>query len=153
MYLDREQWKKFLREVDKLIEWRYENYGTPSTVEKDPETSGKDYSDIKDNIGKVGYTSRYCILRMNPTITSDTIKALDEGIAFKIIDADTRGYYKIEITEETSNNKDDLIGWIMADSAKVTEKRRYILKAKAKSNNNIPRPEYKASMTHAEYLA
>ena len=88
---------------------------------------------------------------MNPTITSDTIKALDEGVTFKIIDADTRGYYKIEITDETSNNK-GLIGWIMVDSTKVTEKRRYILRNKAKSNN-IPRPEYNASMTHAEYLA
>lgn len=151
MYLDREQWKKFLNEVDKLIKWRYENYGEPTTPEKDPETSGKDYSDIKEDIGKIGYTNRYCLLRMNPTITSDTIKALDEGVTFKIIDADTRGYYKIEITDETSNNK-GLIGWIMADSAKVTEKRRYILRNKAKSND-IPRPEYNASMTHAEYLA
>jgi hypothetical protein len=28
MYLDRIQWKKFLKEVDKLVEWRYANYGT-----------------------------------------------------------------------------------------------------------------------------
>lgn len=143
MYLDREQWKKLLREVDKLVQWRYENYGKPLTPEKDPTTSLQDFSKIKDDINKKGYTSRYCMLRMNPNLTADTIKALEPGESFTVIDADTRGYYKVRLEDEKT-------GWIVATSVKITNARRYIPKP---INNKIPKPEISATMTHEEFLA
>lgn len=143
MYLDREKWKKLLREVDKLVDWRYKNFGEPTLPEKDPTISSEDFSKIKDNIKRKGYTSRYCMLRMNPTLTADTLKALEPGTTFIVIDADTRGYYKVRLEDEKE-------GWIIATSVKITDARRYIPKA---IDNKIPKPEISATMTHEEYLA
>lgn len=144
MYLDREQWKKLLREVDKIVKWRYENFGKPTLPEKDPTTTGEDFSKIKNDINKRGYTNRYCMLRQNPTLTANTIKALEEGITFEVIDANTNGYYKVRLDDT------NLVGWIIATSVKITDSRRYI---KRTVNNNIIKPEINPTMTHEEFLA
>lgn len=144
MYLDREQWKKLLREVDKIVKWRYENFGKPTLPEKDPTITGEDYSEIKNDINRKGYTNRYCMLRSNPTLTANTIKALEEGITFIVIDADTNGYYKVKLDDT------ELVGWIIATSVKITESRRYIRKA---INRSIVKPDINPTMTHEEFLA
>lgn len=144
MYLDREQWKKLLREVDKIVKWRYENFGEPTLPEKDPTITGEDYSEIKNDINRKGYTNRYCMLRSNPTLTANTIKALEEGVTFTVIDADTNGYYKVKLDDT------ELVGWIIATSVKITESRRYIRKA---INRSIVKPDINPTMTHEEFLA
>lgn len=144
MYLDREQWKKLLREVDKIVKWRYENFGEPTLPEKDPTITGEDYSEIKNDINRKGYTNRYCMLRSNPTLTANTIKALEEGVTFTVIDADTNGYYKVKLDDTK------LVGWIIATSVKITESRRYIRKA---INRSIVKPDINPTMTHEEFLA
>lgn len=143
MYLDREQWKKLLREVDKIVEWRYENFGEPVLPEKDPVTTGEDFSKLKENIGKRGYTNRYCLLREYPNMTSANLKALEEGVTFEIIDSSEKGFYKVKLDNE-------MIGWIVSTSVKVTDNRRYI---KRQRDNGIIKPEIQATMTHEEYLA
>ena len=143
MYLDREQWKLLLKEVDKQLSWRYENFGDPILPEKDPNTSIEDFSKLKDDIGKKGYTNRYCMLRSQPTMTAPTIKALVEGETLTVVDVNG-GYYKVKLDDFENE------GWIIASSVKISDNRRYIKKAK---NNNIPKPEITPTMTHKEYLA
>lgn len=149
MYLDREQWKKFLREIDKQVKWRYENFGEPLKPEKDPSQDGEDYSKIKNNIGKKSVTSRYCLLRANPSMTSQIIKALEKDEPLTIIDADTRGYYKVKLTDD--NNQE---GWLIAKSVGINEKKSNkksasIIMAKDKK---VPQPEITPTMTHDQYL-
>lgn len=143
MYLDREQWKKLLIEVDKLVKWRYENFGEPVLPEKDPEASLEDFSNIAKDKGKRGYTSRYCLLREYPNMTSATIKALESKIYFEVIDTSTDGYYKVKIDDT------GLEGWIIATSVNITNARAYI---KRDIDNGIIKPEISATMTHKEYL-
>lgn len=143
MYLDREQWKLLLREVDKIVKWRYKNFGEPTLPEKDPSITGEDFSKLKNDIGKKGYTIRYCMLRENPTMTAQTLKALEEGVTFEIIDSSDKGFYKVKLENE-------MLGWIISSSVKVTDNRRYI---KRQKDNGILKPEINATMTHEEYLA
>lgn len=143
MYLDREQWKKLLREVDKLVDWRYKNFGEPVLDEKNPAINGEDYSSLVENVNKKGYTNRYCLLRENPTMTSKTIKELEEGITFTVLEVNTDGYYKVKL----DNN---LTGWIIVDSVKISDNRRYIRRQK---DNGILKPEISPTMTHEEFLA
>lgn len=149
MYLDREQWKKLLREVDKQVKWRYENFGEPILPEKDPATTGEDYSDIKKNINKKGYTSRYCLLRKDPTMTSASVKALTQDVYFTIIDADTKGYYKVKLDE------DELTGWILAASIKLsdgTATPTAKVRTPETKDKGIVQPEITPTMTHEQYL-
>lgn len=147
MYLDREQWKKLLREVDKQVKWRYENYGEPLQPEKDPSKDGQDYSNIKENIGKKSVTSRYCLLRVNPSMTSPIIKALEKDEPLTIIDANKNGYYKVKLTIGEKE------GWIIASSIKLESKAtlKPVVLTVTKSKN-IPQPEITPTMTHEQYL-
>lgn len=157
MYLDREQWKKMLREVDKLVKWRYENFGKPLKEEEDPKKTSKDYSKLKDDIKKKGLTSNYCLLREHPSMTSNQILALDPDTLVTIIDADTKGYYKVELEDKTK-------GWIVADSVNIIKEDNKtttskllatsLVATKTKDKDKgIPKPEISATMTHKEYLA
>ena len=96
-------------------------------------------------------------------MTSDSIRALDPDTSFTIIDADTRGYYKIKLDDKTE-------GWLIADSAKLDSDKKEESKdkkadkktnstttgsaaKKGKKDKGIPKPEISATMTHKEYLA
>ena len=150
MYLDREQWKKFLREIDKQVKWRYEKFGEPLQPEKDPTQDNTDYSNIKENIGKETVTSRYCLLRANPSMTSPIILALEKDVPLTITDADTRGYYKVKLA---TNQKE---GWLVAKSVKIgKEEEKATLKPlvlAAVKEKDIPQPEITPTMTHDQYL-
>lgn len=171
MYLDREQWKAFLREVDKQVEWRYENFGIPPVIaEKEEKEPTGDTDNHKENIGKSGVTSRKCSLWKNPKeVIADRLKILDKDTALKIIDFDDVGMYKVELEDS------GLVGWIWVSSVKVNgeteetpEAQTYNLKPRtpedAEDNEdsdpvedktgekNIPQPEIIPTMTHEEYL-
>ena len=139
MYLDREQWKKFLREVDKQVEWRYANYGEPEMPEEKPEES----EDLINNIGKKGITNRRCGLRQQPNMTSD-FESLSSNVEVTIKDYKF-GFYKVVVTE---NNKQ---GWIASDSIKV-DKEGIARQLIRKTDNKIPQPGIIPTMTHEEYL-
>lgn len=106
MYLEREQWKKFLREVDKQVKWRYENFGTPPvTQEKEDEKPTGDQDTYRKNIGKKGKTNRKCSLWKNPKESiNDRLQILEKDIELKILDFDNIGMYKVELSST------DLIG-------------------------------------------
>lgn len=150
MYLDREQWKKFLREIEKQVKWRYEKFGEPLQPEKDPTQDDTNYSKIKENIGKETVTSRYCLLRTNPSMTSPIILALEKDEPLTITDADTRGYYKVKLA---TNQKE---GWLVAKSVKIgKEEENATLKPlvlAAIKEKDIPQPEITPTMNHDQYL-
>ena len=139
MYLDREQWKKFLREVDKQVEWRYANFGEPELPEETPE----DNTDLANNVGKKGITNRTCGLRQQPNMTSD-FESLSANVEVTITDYKF-GFYKVTVTE---NNKQ---GWIASESITLDTEgtRRKLVR---ETDNKIPQPEITPTMTHAEYL-
>lgn len=139
MYLDREQWKKFLMEVDKQVEWRYANFGEPEKSEEKPE----DNENLKDNIGKKGVTNRRCGLREQPNMTSN-FDALSSNVEITIKDYKF-GFYNVVVTED--NKK----GWIVSDSITVDKEgsTRTLIR---KTDNKIPQPEITPTMTHEEYL-
>lgn len=110
MYLEREQWKKFLREINKQVKWRYENFGEPPvTKQKEEDTksfSDEEIAEKKKNIGKKGKTIKQCSLWKNPKqVVADRIKILKKDTAFKILDFD-KGFYKVEFENLTEK------GWI-----------------------------------------
>lgn len=142
MYLEREQWKKLLREIDKQVEWRYSNFGEPESPEEEPLDA--DNETLLTHVGKTGNCSRRCTLREQPNMTSPHIKVLDEGTPIKIIDYQ-KGYYKVEAGASKT------VGWLVYESVKITttEGARYIFNSKA---NDIPQPEIVPTMTHEEYL-
>lgn len=114
--------------------------------EKDPNTSNEDFSKLKDNIGKKGITSRYCMLRSNPTMTAPTIRALEKDLEVFILDAN-EGYYKVTIT----NSKEQ--GWIIASSIEVDKEKTRVDSVRINTKEvDIPKPEITATMTHEEYL-
>ena len=139
MYLDREQWKKFLREIDKQVEWRYANFGEPELPEKAPE----DNEDLANNVGKKGITNRTCGLRQQPNMTSE-FESLNPNVEVTITDYKF-GFYKVTVTE---NNKQ---GWIASESITLDTEgtRRILVRA---TDNKIPQPEITPTMTHEEYL-
>ena len=139
MYLDREQWKKFLREVDKQVEWRYANFGEPEKKEPEPENN----EDLKNNIGKKGITNRRCGLREQPNMTSRFV-SLSSNTEVEIKDYKF-GFYKVIVK---SNNQQ---GWISSDSITVDKEgtARVLVRA---IDNKIPQPEIIPTMTHEEYL-
>ena len=146
MYLDREQWKKFLREVDKQVEWRYANFGVPEKKEEKPEEN----LDDSKNVGKKGLTNKRCGLREQPNMTSN-FESLSSGIEVEIKDYKF-GFYKVLL-------KDNRQGWIVANSINVLEDeeteetlRIKIRKLTRETNNGIPQPEITPTMTHEEYL-
>lgn len=142
MYLDREQWKKLLREIDKQVEWRYENYGEPETEEEEPLDADNEV--LLTHIGKTGNCNRRCTLRKQPNMTGPHVKVLDEGVPVKITDYE-KGFYKVEA------GSDKTVGWIVYKSVKVSTSGAvvYTITPKEKS---IPKPEITPTMTHQEYL-
>ena len=178
MYLEREQWKKFLREVDKQVKWRYENFGTPEVIkDREENIPTGDASTNKDNVGKEGKTSRKCSLWKNAQEdTSTRIKILEADTAVKITDYDDIGMYKVEVKSS------GLKGWIWTSSIKFEEEGEaatynediaacYLMPiARDKDNEkpkndpnkdpeedktgekNIPQPEIIPTMTHEEFL-
>lgn len=143
MYLEREQWKKFLREIDKQVEWRYENFGEPEMPEKPEYTDSKDNETLLTHIGKKGYCNRRCTLRVNPNMYGPHVKVLEEGTPVQITDY-TPGYYKVKAGAE------EIEGWIVYTSVKVETQpgARYVFKVR---NKNIPQPEIIPTMTHERY--
>lgn len=160
MYLEREQWKDLLKEVEKQVNWRYENFGEPELPEKDPVDA--DNEALKANIGRTGNCSRRCTLRVNPNMFGPHVKVLDEGTPVIITDYKT-GYYKVEAGAEKT------VGWIVYSSVKVkdaedsgaapaanvvtpketTPTDKPVSKPKDKG---IPQPEITPTMTHEKYL-
>ena len=158
MYLEREQWKKFLQEVEKQVNWRYENFGKPELPEKAPVDA--DNETLKTHIGRTGKCSRRCTLRVNPNMFGPHVKVLEEGTPVKITDYKT-GYYKVEA------GADKTVGWIVYKSVKVDEIEDKAVNTvtpvpvttpedtkpkKPTKDKGIPQPEIKPTMTHKEYL-
>ena len=142
MYLDREQWKKFLIEIDKQVEWRYQNFGEPELPEKEPIDA--DDERLLTHIGKMANCNRRCTLRVNPNMFGPHVKVLEEGTPVKIVDY-KKGYYQVEA------GSDKVKGWVVYKSITVPEIiGRYV--AKLSKNNGIPQPEIKPTMTHEQYL-
>ena len=116
MYLEREQWKKFLREVDKQIKWRYENFGEPPVGKKEDEErtfSDSEIAQKKENIGKTGRTIKQCSLWKIPkTNVEDRIKILKKGTKFVVTDFD-KGFYQVEFENIVEK------GWIWLDSVEI----------------------------------
>lgn len=93
-------------------------------------------------------------------MTSNQLLALEPDIPVTIIDADTRGFYKVQMEDKTK-------GWIVADSIKIqnednkkTTTSKLIATSLVATNTKskdkdkgIPKPEISATMTHEEYLA
>lgn len=139
MYLDREQWKKFLREVDKQVEWRYANFGEPEKAEEKPEEN----EDLADNIGKTGFTNRRCGLREQPNMTSNfSILTSNKDLTIKDYKF---GFYKVVMKEDNKQ------GWIASDSVTVNKEGTKIAYTRT-TDNKIPQPEIIPTMTHEEYL-
>lgn len=143
MYLDREQWKLFLREVDKQVEWRYENFGEPELPETPEYTDSEDNKVLITHIGKSGNCNRRCTLRVNPNMYGPHVKVLDEGTPVQIIDYKP-GFYKIETIDDKTK------GWVVYTSITISEtfNIKYVFKTK---NKGIPQPEIKPTMTHEKY--
>ena len=90
-------------------------------------------------------------------MTSNQLLALEPDIPVTIIDADTRGFYKVQMEDKTK-------GWIVADSIKIqnednkkTTTSKLIATSLVATNTKtkdkgIPKPEISATMTHEEYL-
>ena len=138
MYLDREQWKKFLREVDKQVEWRYANFGAPELPEEKPEENLND----KNNVGKSGVTNKRCGLREQPNMTSN-FSSLPSKTKVQIKDYKF-GFYNVLL-------EDNRQGWIVADSISILKEEVSRVLARA-TDNKIPQPEIIPTMTHEEYL-
>lgn len=139
MYLDREQWKKFLREVDKQVEWRYANFGEPEKAEEKPE----DNEDLANNVGKTGYTNRRCGLREQPNMTSNFV-TLTSNKELTIKEYKF-GFYKVVMKEDNKQ------GWIVSDSVTLDEQEARSIFSRT-TDNKIPQPEIIPTMTHEEYL-
>jgi N-acetylmuramoyl-L-alanine amidase CwlA len=142
MYLDREQWKLLLREVDKQVEWRYANFGEPELPEEEPLNADNEV--LMTHIGSTGNCNRRCTLRQQPNMTGPHVKVLDEGTPVKIIDYQ-KGYYKVEAGAAKS------VGWIVYKSVKVSNAESAVYTVRSK-DNGIPQPEIIPTMTHEEYL-
>lgn len=168
MYLEREQWKKFLREVDKQVKWRYENFGTPPIIkDREEEAPLGEADEYKANIGKGAATSRKCSLWKNPEENISTrLKILNKNEAVKIIDYDEIGMYKVEVT------KSGLKGWIWItsitfDEVETNELSLLDIQTRDKEDEGtedsdpvedktgekgLPQPEIIPTMTHEEFL-
>lgn len=152
MYLDRIQWAKFLKELDKQVEWRYKNFGAPELPEKEPMDA--DDERLLTHIGASGKCNRRCTLRKQPNMTGPHVKVLDEGTPVKITNYQKGGYYEVEAGADKTK------GWIVYTSVTVFTNdapapSEASDKDKPKANTKdkgIPKPEIKPTMTHAEYL-
>ena len=141
MYLDREQWKLFLREVDKQVEWRYANFGEPKLPEEPPLDA--DNEKLLTHIGKTGNCNKRCSLRKQPNMFGPTVKTLEEGTPVKIIDYND-GFYKVEAGQEKTE------GWIVYKSITVNEDGTTLYDFTPK-DKKIPKPEIVPTMTHEQY--
>lgn len=174
MYLEREQWKKFLREVNKQVKWRYENFGEPPVSKKkeDEKTlTDEEVAQKKKNIGKKGTVVKQCSLWKHPKqVVADRIKILKKETELKIVDFD-KGFYKVEFKNLTEK------GWvwsaaIQAEGEQTEEERPETISSRdlnrpptendknpdsdpaedKHGEKNIPQPEIIPTMTHEEYL-
>lgn len=120
LYLERVDWKSFLQEIDKQLEYLYENYPI----------SRKDK--YEENVGKKGKIINLCNLLETPE---------EEGKVLQELKKDEE--YKIKSYSNTWYEIDKPRGWIKVKDMKVEEKG-------GSNNNNIEEEEIESVGTSAK---
>lgn len=138
IYLDRIQWKKFLRELDKQVDWRYQNFGNVAPPKEVDGSKYKGFSAIPlvDN----------CPVKGEPREQSNTVKAIGKSDMVKITDYKV-GWYRIENPN----------GWVKAEFLKLiippsdSNPTEAYITCGQYTDNHIPKPEIHNTMTQEEY--
>lgn len=130
MYLDRTQWKKLLREIDKQLSWHYESSGgEPGENLPGLDTVGQILNTNQDNVP----------VRNEPMSTGTIVKRLEANTGLKLLEY-RNGFFRIDTP---------IVGWVSNKHVGEVEKPD---EPETETRTEIVKPDIVPTMTHEEYL-